>query len=256
MAERGAGEGEPGGLDAASLERMVPDRLDPAEATGAESYRLHLERYEFAAREARPGRLLDLACGAGYGTRLLAERRADVSELLGIDVDPDAVAYAQARYGAGIPRLRYAAGNALSFGDAAGFDTIVSLETIEHLPAPPAAFVTRLAGLLRPGGVWIVSAPTTPSVDLNPHHRHDFSPASFRRLFLEGGFRERASFRQVQPVDVWSVLRGSEKRLAGARAGLASWYLRHPEALLRRVLATLRYGFANRYLTVAWERAE
>lgn len=243
-------------LDAASLERLIPDRLDADQATGAETYRLHLERYEFAAQHARPGRLLDLACGAGYGTLLLAERRADVASLLGVDLAPDAVAYARSRYSAGIPRLRFEVADALAFDDRDGFDTIVSLETIEHLAAAPAAFAARLAALLRPGGVLIVSAPTTPSVDLNPHHRHDFSPRSFRRLFRARGFRERASLRQVQPVSVLAVLRGSETRLAGVRPGLASWYLRHPDALLRRALATLRHGFANHYLTVAWERGE
>lgn len=240
-------------LDAASLERLVPDRLDPHEATGAETYRLHVERYEFAAREARPGRFLDLACGAGYGTRLLAERRADATELVGVDLDTSAVTYARQRYGSGEPRLRYEAADALQFSDAIGFDTIVSLETIEHLPSAPAEFVARLRQLLRPGGLVIASVPTTPSVDLNPHHRHDFSERSFRALFVANGFRARAELAQRQRVDVLAVLRGSETRLSGVRPGLARWYLRHPDALLRRAVATLRTGFANRYLTIAWE---
>jgi len=242
-------------LDASSLERLVPDRLDPNQSTGSETYRLHLERYEFAAREARPGRLLDLACGAGYGTRLLAERRSDLVELLGVDVDPAAVGYARLRYGAGLPQLRYEVGDALAFEEGGGFDTIVSLETIEHLACAPAAFLARLARLLRPEGVLVVSAPTTPSVDLNPHHRHDFSAQSFRALFRSHGFRARAELPQIQPVDVLALLRGSETRMAGVRPGLASWYWKHPDALLRRGLATLRHGFANHYLTVAWERS-
>jgi len=36
------------------------------------------------------------------------------------------------------------------------------------------------------------------------------------------------------------------------RRNLPTWYLRHPGALLRRVASTLRHGFVNRYLTVAW----
>jgi 2-polyprenyl-3-methyl-5-hydroxy-6-metoxy-1,4-benzoquinol methylase len=242
-------------LDAASLERLVPDRLDPNEATGAETYRLHIERYEFAAREARPGRFLDLACGAGYGTRLLAERRCDASEIVGVDLDARAVVYASERYGVGDPRLRYAACDALQFSDSSGFDTIVSLETIEHLPSDPSVFVAKLRNLLRPGGVVIASVPTTPSVDLNPHHCHDFSERSFRALFVDAGFRARNEFRQRQGVDVLAVLRGSETRLSGLRPRLAGWYLRHPDALVRRALATLRHGFANRYLSVAWEHS-
>ena len=58
-------------LDADSLERLVPERLSPEDLAGQETLRLHVERYAFAAEHALPGRLLDLACGVGYGTRIL-----------------------------------------------------------------------------------------------------------------------------------------------------------------------------------------
>jgi hypothetical protein len=48
------------------------------------------------------------------------------------------------------------------------------------------------------------------------------------------------------------VLTRSEVRLESMRGNLPAWYLRHPGALLRRVGSTLRHGFVNRYLTVAW----
>ena len=57
-----------------SLERLVPDTLDPDDATGRATFELHLERYRFASGHLRPGRALDLACGVGYGTALLAEQ--------------------------------------------------------------------------------------------------------------------------------------------------------------------------------------
>ena len=139
----------------------------------------------------------------------------------------------------------------LAFEDAEGFDTIVSLETVEHLPEP-RRFLTRLAGLLKPGGVLVASVPTTPSVDLNPHHLHDFTKSSFRRLVEPTGLCEIDCYTQVQKVDVGRVLRRSEARLKEMRAGLPRYYARHPAALVRRLLSTLRYGFENRYLTVAW----
>ena len=40
-------------LDAASLERLVPDELQPGDVTGEEALRISLERYGFAARYAR-----------------------------------------------------------------------------------------------------------------------------------------------------------------------------------------------------------
>jgi SAM-dependent methyltransferase len=237
-------------VDARSLERLVPDELATGDRTGDETLRLHLERYRFAARHARPGRLLDIACGVGYGTRLLADDAPGVSRAVGVDVSEDAVAYARRRYAR--PGVDFLAADAVRFADPEGFDTIVSLETVEHVD-DPEALAASLARLLRPGGVLVASVPTTPSVDVNPHHRHDFSERSFRRLFGRHGLVEIDSLRQVQPVRPGAVLARSERRLADVRPRLARWYAAHPGALARRAWATLRYGFSNRYLTVAWQ---
>jgi SAM-dependent methyltransferase len=237
-------------LDADSLERLVPDELAPGDLTGGEALRISIERYEFAARHLRPGRLLDLACGVGYGTRLLADRGAPGVEALGVDLSPAAIAYASRRYAG--PRIGFASSDALEFSDPQGFDTIVSIETIEHLPAPEA-FVAHLVRLLRPGGILVASVPTTPSVDANPHHLHDFSERSFRRLLAPHRLVERDALVQDQPFAPAAILARREPRLRRVRRGLPSWYARHPDALLRRIAATLRHGFKNRYLTVVWQ---
>lgn len=237
-------------FDADSLERLVPDELAPGDTTGGESLRISIERYEFAARHARPGRLLDLACGVGYGTRILADRAGDRVQALGVDLSPEVIAYARRRYGA--RHTEFAACDAMEFADPRGFDTIVSIETIEHLP-DPEAFVARLVRMLRPGGVLVASVPTTPSVDANPHHLHDFSERSFRRLLAPHRLVERDALVQEQPFAPGAILARREPRLRALRRGLPAWYARHPGALLRRVSATLRHGFRNRYLTVAWQ---
>jgi SAM-dependent methyltransferase len=232
-----------------SLERLVPDELAPGDATGRETLALHVARYAFAARRLGPGRVLDLACGVGYGTQILARQAAAPVSVLGVDAAASAIAYARERYaGDGVD---FAVCDAMSFSDAIGFDAIVSLETVEHL-GDPAGFAARLVSLLRPGGVLVASVPTTPSVDLNPHHRHDFSEVSFRRLFGGFGLVEEDCLRQVQPVRPGAVLGRREARMGELRRNLPAWYARHPEALVRRVAATLRYGFCNRYITIAW----
>jgi len=241
-------------LASKSLERLVPDDLDPEDATGGETYRLHLERYRFAATHARPGRLLDLACGVGYGTRLLADESPEVKEAVGIDISADSIEYARDRYGRN--GIEYMEGDGLVYRDEAGFDTIVSLETIEHLPCDPGVFVEHLATLLRPGGVLVASVPTTPSVDVNPHHLHDFTPSSFARLFERLGFSSHDELQQVQSVPVISILRRSEDRLSEVRPNLLRYYAKHPRALLKRIAATLKYGFTNHYLTTAWVRPD
>jgi SAM-dependent methyltransferase len=237
--------------DPDSLERIVPDTIDPADPAARESMSLHLDRYAFAARVAKPGRVLDLACGVGYGTRHLVERNPALGPALGVDVSPDAIAHANAHYAG--PRVRFVAADALRFTDADGFDTIVSLETIEHV-ADPAALFAKLASLLRPGGRLVASVPTTPSVDLNPHHLHDFSAARFAALGARHGLREVERFPQVQRLSLSSAWRGRRFARERLRANLPGYYLSHPAAFGRRIATTLRYGLANHYLTIAWER--
>ena len=106
--------------------------------------------------------------------------------------------------------------------------------------------------LLNPGGVFVGSVPTTPSVDANPHHLHDFSERSFRRPFEERGFEAIGEFRQDQPFSLGAVATRSEARMAQIRRNLPAWYLAHPASLWRRVASTVRHGFKNKYLTVAW----
>jgi SAM-dependent methyltransferase len=240
-------------LDASSLERLKPDELRPGDATGHEALRIGLERYAFAARHARPGRMLDIACGAGYGTRALTDAASQTTHALGVDLSEAAIAYARARYAN--DRTGFVACDALDFTDPEGFDTIVSIETIEHLPEP-SRFVDRIASLLRPGGILVASVPVTPSVDANPHHLHDFTERSFRRLFNRHGLVEVDRLEQDQPFGLHAVLTRSEARMQDMRRNLLAWYLGHPSSLLRRVGATLRHGFKNRYLTVAWRASE
>ena len=42
--------------------------------------------------------------------------------------------------------------------------------------------------------------------------------------------------------------------MSDLRENLVGYYLRHPSALFRRLFATLRFGFTNRYVTLVWER--
>jgi len=232
------------------MERLVPEHVNLHDATGSDTLELHLARYEFAAQHLFGQRALDIACGVGYGTRLLADRSTQVDELVGVDLEANAIEYAQQRYAC--QRVTFITSDAMSYGNAHRFDSIVSLETIEHL-AEPDKFIEHLStNLISSGGVLIASVPTTPSVDANPHHLQDFSECSFRRLFLRRGYREIAAFRQIQPFSAWKVATRSEARVKDLRRNLPAYYLRHPSSLVKRILTTLRYGFENHYLTVAW----
>lgn len=239
-------------LDSGSLERIIPSMLDATGATGEETLQLHLARYQFAAHHLQPGRVLDIACGVGYGTMLLSTRRDIVQSATGVDLAADAIEYAKRCYAQ--DNVDFVESDALAFHDSSGFENIVSLETIEHVP-DPRALLAHLVTLLKPNGILTGSVPVTPSVDANPHHLTDFTAASFRRMGKELGLVEVDSLYQNQVYDPVAILRGKEKRSGGIRRNLPAYYAANPRRLWARIFSTLRYGFTNRYLTVTWRKS-
>lgn len=94
----------------------------------------HLHRYEIAAELTAGLRVLDLCCGSGYGTAILAERAGIVH---GVDVDMATVDIATATVGRDT-EATFEARDALAFLRAEDlaerFDAIVCFEGLEHLP--------------------------------------------------------------------------------------------------------------------------
>ena len=115
----------------------------------------HWHRYAFAMPLCRGKRVLDAACGEGYGSNLLA---GVASEVIGVDVSDAAIAHAHSRY-AGKPGLQFQTGDAaaLSFPDRR-FDVVVSFETLEHLAAQNE-LVAGFARVLADDGVLLISSP-------------------------------------------------------------------------------------------------
>lgn len=116
----------------------------------------HLHRYAFARPLVAGKRVLDAACGEGYGSAVLADTAADV---LGVDIAAEAVAHAQRRY-AGRANLRFEQGDAtrLDHLPDAAFDVVVSFETLEHLTAQEE-LLAGFARVLREDGLLLISSP-------------------------------------------------------------------------------------------------
>jgi len=115
----------------------------------------HWHRYAFAMPLARGRRVLDAACGEGYGSALLAQTADSV---LGLDLDPAAVTHAARRYQA--PGLRFAQADctALDHLPDASVDLIVSIETLEHVHEQER-MLDGFARLLSDDGLLLISSP-------------------------------------------------------------------------------------------------
>lgn len=115
----------------------------------------HVQRYAFATGLVEGKRVLDAACGEGYGAALLARTASSVD---GVDLSDEAVRHAQRRYGAADNLTFHQADvTRLPFPDD-HFDRIVSFETLEHLE-PQDAMLAEFRRVLRADGVLIVSSP-------------------------------------------------------------------------------------------------
>jgi SAM-dependent methyltransferase len=139
-----------------SLTATLPftgERFTP-EVKGAIWYE-HWHRYSVMLSAARGLRVLDAACGEGYGSWLLAGTAAEV---VGIDVDAAAIGHAVARYAAR-PNLRYMQASCAALPLATGsVDLIVSFETIEHLEGQEE-MLAEFRRVLAPTGALVISSP-------------------------------------------------------------------------------------------------
>ena len=145
----------------------------------------HWHRYVFAREFAKGKRVLDAACGEGYGSALLAGVAQNV---LGVDIADSAIAHAQSRYAA-LPNLRFERGDctALAVPDES-FDLIASFETLEHVQAQEQ-LLAGFARALAPGGLLIVSSPD----------KHAYSDVS--------GFRNEFHVRELYRDELLALLR-------------------------------------------------
>ena len=142
----------------------------------------HIGRYRFAAGAVRGKRVLDVACGSGYGCAILAETAAEV---VGVDISPEAVAHAAGRY-ASLPNVRFACGDARRVPvQDERFDVVTSFETLEHLPVSGInEYLGEIHRVLAPGGRAFVSTPDRDSYSLggdtgNPFHLYEFTRDEF-----------------------------------------------------------------------------
>ena len=162
----------------ATGERLIPEAF-AGELVLAE----HVARYLLATHLAPARRVLDAACGEGYGSAMLAA--AGAARVVGLDIDEDTVRRARSRYGLD---ARVGEVGRLPFADGE-FDLVVSFETIEHVDAPERA-IAEFARVLGDDGLLLVSTPNAHEyIQENPFHIRELTPDEFF-VILEPHFAE------------------------------------------------------------------
>jgi SAM-dependent methyltransferase len=175
------------------VQQRQPPGVPPLQLTGERTlpdvpeenywFRRHLAVYEWIARQVLDARVIDMACGEGYGSDVLARSARSV---VGVDANPEAHEHARLRYIA--PGLRFERGMVEAYGEPAAFDAVVFLQTIEHVQ-DPTAVLAHFRSLLAPGGVAYITTPNLltlapPGAEKsgNPWHIKEYRAEEFRDL--------------------------------------------------------------------------
>jgi SAM-dependent methyltransferase len=173
------------------LQRDQPPGVPPLALTGERTlpdvpeenywYRRHLAVYEWIGARVVGRRVVDMACGEGYGSEVLSRSAASV---VGVDANPEAHEHARLRYVRA--NLRFERDLVDRFAEEC--DAVVFLQTIEHVP-DPAATLAHFRAMLGAGGVAYVStpnlltlAPPGAAKSGNPWHVREYRAEEFRAL--------------------------------------------------------------------------
>jgi 2-polyprenyl-3-methyl-5-hydroxy-6-metoxy-1,4-benzoquinol methylase len=171
-----------------TVQRDQPEGVPPLELTGERTlpdvpvenywFRRHLAVYEWIAERCAGLKVVDMACGEGYGTHVLARRAREVT---GVDANPEAFEHARLKYTR--PGVRFVR-NMIEL-HAEPCDAVVFLQTIEHVPDPEGV----LRHFREMAGTVYVSTPNLltlapPGADKsgNPWHLREYRVAEFRAL--------------------------------------------------------------------------
>ena len=163
----------------------------------------HINRYSFAKEQlllVQPSVVLDLACGIGYGTALLAE--ALKCRVVGVDLDNGAIQYAKQHYSRAGTEFIQADARFIEF-ETSVFDAVVSFETIEHVSFD-LELLQKFHYVLKSGGTLIIS---TPNQDVMPFDKEKFAfhlkhyrNEELLGLLAESGFCDIELFKQDDAV--------------------------------------------------------
>lgn len=157
-----------------ALERILLTKSDFLEIENQIRLQEHLRRYA-AVRRFIYGRVLDFACGCGYGTHLLSNN-PEVETILGVDKDLKSIEWAQKEFSSA--NCNFICDDVLNLEGK--FDTLVSLETIEHFEDD--SLYHKIFEKYEFSQL-IISYPNKKSTHFNKYHLRDLELQSINKSF-------------------------------------------------------------------------
>jgi ubiquinone/menaquinone biosynthesis C-methylase UbiE len=156
----------------------IAERMVPEFHAGTSIYGEHYVRYDAAQSLVKGKTVLDIACGSGYGTKLLAK---NAKKVYGVDIAPEVVEYAQENYG--VPNAEYLVGDGESIPlEDNTVDVVISFETIEHIKHY-TQFLEEVRRVLKDEGLLVLSTPNELEfAEGNHYHLHEFKEQELKDL--------------------------------------------------------------------------
>jgi O-antigen biosynthesis protein len=115
----------------------------------------HFHRYAWCRGLVKGHAVLDIACGEGYGSAMLAR---DAASVIGVDISAEAVSHARQAY-SDISNLEFRLGDAASIPlPDDSVDVVISFETIEHHDKHQE-MIDEIRRVLKPDGLLVISSP-------------------------------------------------------------------------------------------------
>lgn len=192
--------------------------------------------YKKAAEMVR-GNLLEVGCGTGKGLTVFAER---CEHYTAIDKNTKLLQHLSKLYprftfiDCFIPPFRGVASNA--------FDTVVSLQVIEHIE-DDHGFLSEIVRVLKPGGKAILSTPNIRyTLSRNPWHVREYTPEQFREL-LEQYFPGQVDLKGVRGSE--AVMRYHEQNRKSVQQ-IMKWDIFDLQHKLPRRMLQIPYDILNR----------
>ena len=161
----------------------------------------HFERYSYASKNIEGKKVLDIACGVGYGCKMYSD--AGAKEIVGIDILENNITYAKENYQT--EKINFIKDSIYDIKYVENFDIITCFETIEHIEEDKLA-LNKLKLALKEDGELIISTPnrniTSPNIKSieekpeNEYHIREYSLEEFKTFVESNGFEVKKIFGQ------------------------------------------------------------